>query len=268
MYGVGFGYGSAGATTILKSGGAAFDTDAQAFFTASGITDLTQKNVINTFFTTCKNDGTYAKLLQANLHFLGSSSKNVINLVNPSNTITYSSGWTFDSSGATPNGTSAYISTGIIPITNSFLQLNSTHLSYYGRSNGVGALIGGFSNFRGYIIHNLSGSSYLTLNSSSTTSYTAVNPTGFFIMNRNSSTTEKLFKNGASFLKNAVNSSSKDDGEILISAVSRYLAPFAGSYTNVPCSFSSIGLGFTDTEATNFSNAVNTMMTSLGINVY
>ena len=267
MYGLGFGYGSAGATTILKSE-VAVDADAQSFFAASGVTDLTQKNAINTFFTTCKTDGTYSKLLQANLHFLGSASKNIVNLVNPSNSISYSSGWTFNSSGATPNGTSAYISTGITPSLNSFLQLNSTHLSYYGRSNGVGALIGGFSNYRGYIIHNLSGASYLTVNSSSTTSYTAVNPTGFFIMNRNSSTTEKLFKNGASFLTNAVNSSAKDDGEIYIGAVSRYLAPFGGSYTDVPCSFSSVGLGFTDAEAANFSNAVNTMMTSLGINVY
>jgi hypothetical protein len=263
MYGYGYKF-----NTSIFSRGVAYDADAQAFFTANFITDTTLKNVINTFFTTCKIDGTYSKLLQANLHFLGSASKNIVNLVNPSNAIAYSSGWTFNSSGATPNGTSAYISTGIIPAANSFLQQNSMHYSYYGRTNGVGALIGGFSNSRGYIIADYGGSSYLSMNSTSYYSGSPINTQGFLIYNRISSTTEKLFKNGSAFLTNSITSTGKDDGEICIGAVSRFGGVFSGSYTNVPCSFSSVGLGFTDTEASNFSTAVNTMMTSLGINIY
>ena len=105
------------------------------------------------------------------------------------------------------------------------------------------------------------------------TSYAYSGPTfnsqGMLIVNRNSDMVENLFKNGTILTTNPfIRDLSKDDNEVYIGAVSRYGAPFAGSYTNVPCSFSSVGLGFTDAEAANFSNAVNTMMTSLGINVY
>ncbi len=51
MYGIGFGYGAIGATTKLSSGGSAYDSDAQAFFTAnSTLTDTAQKNAINQFY--------------------------------------------------------------------------------------------------------------------------------------------------------------------------------------------------------------------------
>ena len=263
------GRGRVGARPSSGGGTPSYDADALAFFTAAGVTDVTQINAINTFFVTTKADGTYSKILQANLHFLGSSSKNRVNIVNPSNTISYSSGWSFNSNGATPNGTSSYISTGIFPNTTSFLQANSMHYSYYGRTNGTGGLIGGFSMGRAYIFPNIGGGGYFGMNTSYAYSGPTFNSQGMLIVNRNSDMVENLFKNGTILTTNPfIRDLSKDDGEILISAVSRWGAPFAGSYTNVPVSFSSVGLGFTDIEATNFSNAVNTMMTSLGINVY
>jgi len=53
MYGIGFGIGAIGATTKLSGGGVAYDSDAQAFFTASGITDLTQKSAVNQLVQKC-----------------------------------------------------------------------------------------------------------------------------------------------------------------------------------------------------------------------
>jgi hypothetical protein len=262
-------YGRTRVGIRVPSGGApSYDADAQAFFTAnSTLTDISQKNAINQFYIDLKSYSLFTKMLQFNFHFLGNATRNAINGADPTKTITYSSGWTYSSSGATPNGTSAYIQTGIIPSTESFLQLNSTHFSYYGRSNGAGALIGGFSNSRGYLANNLSGASFLAVNSTSSNSSSIINSEGFFILNRNSSTTEKLFKNGNIFLTLSNNSTAKDDGEIYIGALSRFGSVFSGSYSSTPCSFSSIGLGLTDTEASNLSTAVNTMMTTLGINV-
>ena len=50
----------------------------------------------------------------------------------------FSSGWTFASTGVTGNGTSAYMDTGVQPSTQ--LTSNSTHISYYSRTNNASTL--------------------------------------------------------------------------------------------------------------------------------
>lgn len=129
MYGVGFGYGSAGATTILKSGGA-FDADAQSFFAASGVTDVAQKNAINTYILDLKSNSLWSKFKEIHFYFLGDSTKNSYNVKNPSTfTNVFSSGWTFSSSGATPNGTSAYCESGLNIST--VMSANSVSAGFY-----------------------------------------------------------------------------------------------------------------------------------------
>jgi hypothetical protein len=54
------------------------------------------------------------------------------NLKSASFTGTFTSGWTFASTGATPNGTSAFMNTTLTPSVS--LAANNIHLSYYSRT--------------------------------------------------------------------------------------------------------------------------------------
>lgn len=137
MYGVGFGYGSAGATTILKSG-VAIDADAQSFFTAnSTLTDAAQKNAINQFVLDLKSNSLWTLGKYLYLGFLGDSTKVKYNLFAPSsNVLTLSSGWTYDSQGMQGNGSNAYAQTSFIPSV-SAIQ-NSKSLFAYSQTDSDG----------------------------------------------------------------------------------------------------------------------------------
>jgi hypothetical protein len=111
MYGVGFGYGAIGATTILKGGGA-FDADAQSFFAASGVTDLTQKNAVNQLVLDLKSNSLWTKIKALYPVVGGNATAHSYNLINTSAyQLSFSSGWVHSSSGMLPNGSSAYANT-------------------------------------------------------------------------------------------------------------------------------------------------------------
>jgi hypothetical protein len=98
------------------------DTDAQAFITAAGITDSTQKTAINTLVVGLKADGIWTKM-QAIYPFVGgSASTHKWNLKDPRDLnaayrLTFNGGWTHNSNGITGNGTNAYAESYYFPIT-------------------------------------------------------------------------------------------------------------------------------------------------------
>jgi hypothetical protein len=114
---------------------ASYDSDAQAFFTAAGITDTTQQNAINTLVVGLKTDGLWTSM-QAIYPFVGgTATTHKWNLRNTAtNQLTFFGGFTHDSNGVTGNGTNSYATTNIY---------NSATLGIYSRSsNPTGAFVG------------------------------------------------------------------------------------------------------------------------------
>jgi hypothetical protein len=110
-----------------------YDPLAAAFISASGITDATEKAAINTLASGLRSANLITKIPVLYPFVGGSSSTNRYNLMNPSTyLITYNGGWTFNSNGATSNGTNAYAQTGINM--NAFASWNNNHLSGYSRT--------------------------------------------------------------------------------------------------------------------------------------
>lgn len=267
----------------------AYDTDAQAYFTANtAITSSADKNAMNTFYLGLKSDGIYTKIKAMYLPVWGSAASCKWNLVNPLDTdaayrLNFSTGWTFSSGGITP--TNAYADTFLVPSTNLILQNN--HFSYYSRTSGnpsasqifigVDGLSGLYNNKAVITLgYTNSGLAYSTQHSEAVITDQAVSPTqstrlGFWMNSRTSSTatTLKIFKNGNS-LANATTSTAGQQlntGNIFIAARNNTTLPGAANFTNCQCSFASIGDGLTDAEASNFYTRVNTLMTYFGINV-
>lgn len=110
------------------------DLDAQAFFdrvtTAGGTLSTTEQDAVNQLVLDMKADGIWTKM-KAIYPMVGASAAACAqNLKSSSFTGTFTSGWTFASTGVTPNGTSAYMDTNFNPLSE-FSDKNSVHLSNY-----------------------------------------------------------------------------------------------------------------------------------------
>ena len=257
----------------VSGGAVAYDTDAQAYFTANTtITSDADKNAINTFYLGLKSDGIYTKMKAMYLPLWSSATANKWNLKNPLNTdaayrLSFATGWTHSSTGITPNGTTAYADTYLTPST--ALTLNSTHLSYYSRTNITTDVytIGAFDNTNSLSMYaNYAGNNY-------SNQYNGANGRllvatargdGFFLSNRTASNIHNSWRNSTKLGTSTVSTSlgSLPTFKILLAAIQ---STFVDGLKQ--CSFASIGDGLTDTEATNLSSRVNTLMTYFGINV-
>lgn len=94
------------------------DTDANAFISAAGITDATQKSAVCTLVTSLKSGGVWT-LMDAVYPFVGGTSAScAVNLKSPGTyNITWHGGVTFTAGGVTGDGTSGYGDTGMNPAT-------------------------------------------------------------------------------------------------------------------------------------------------------
>jgi hypothetical protein len=191
------------------------------------------------------------------------------NLKSSSFTGTFTSGWTFASTGATPNGTSAYMNTGFNPTGN--LSVNSQCYGYYSRSN---TTAGSKREMGGYNAVSLGGNEDLGLLAKFTgnlfysiiggTTFPSVSNTdsrGLFIINRTSATNVKGYKNN-SLVINATNST------VILLNMPVYIGcrntnTVPGDFTDRECAFSFISDSLTDTQASNFYTAVQAFQTTL-----
>ena len=262
MIGIGIGLGR---------GIPSYDVDALAFFArvtaAGGSLSATEKAAVNQLVLDLKANSLWTPM-KAIYPMVGASAAACAqNLKSSSFTGTFTSGWTFASTGVTPNGTSAYMDTGLIPSVD--LTQNSTHLSYYSRTNSlVGSVIDiGTStgttgtSFRTYIIMYFSGASYSNINSASDTVVTTMTNTQKFVL---------AYRNNSLNFVNQVNSTKQtlvsvsgglSDKPFYIGAWNRNGT--ADNFSLRQTAFNSIGDGLTDTEASNFYTAVQAFQTTL-----
>lgn len=260
----------------IRSGVSSLDSDVQAFITAASITDTTQQSAINTLVTQLKTYGIWTKLKAVYPFVGGTATTHKFNLKDPRDLdaayrLVFSGGWTHSSTGAKPNGTTGYADTFLIPST-SLLQ-DSTHISYYSRTNttSTGIEFGVYANAQPTLygmIKYTDGNSYFRINRASGTpenqkAMTSANV--FFMLNRVSGYAgEILFVNNT---KTSFGANSTGLSNLKISLAALNVSNVYSSYSNKESAFASIGDGLSDAEAANFYTAIQTFQTTLGRNV-
>jgi hypothetical protein len=251
--------------------GGAFDADAQAFFnrvtTAGGTLSATEQNAVNTLVIALKADGIWTKM-KAIYPMVGASAAACAqNLVSASFTGTFSSGFTFASTGVKGNGTNTFMNTNLISQIS--LQQNSVHLSNYFREfisetrcqfgvsdDSISRYLEVFWNFTGSGVSS-------RFHSGSITGIAGLvnNDSGLKIMSRTLSNLTKAYNNGISFGSSTTISNGNPNKVIYLFA--RNSNGNINSPSSLEQSFASIGDGLTDTDASNFYTRVQAFQTTL-----
>jgi hypothetical protein len=247
------------------------DADAQAFFTASGLTGTTNQSAINQLVVDLKGFGIWTKMKAIYPMVGGTAALHKWNLKDPQDTnaafrLVFAGGWTHSSTGATPNGTNAYADTSLTSSVT--LSQNSTHLSYYSRtqSNGTEVEIGSATNpgagDAGSLLEiRTSGISYFRVNSGANyLTYTDADSRAFYIGNRTGASVVNGWRNSTKVATGTTASTGLSTRVLVLGAL--FTGGFA-FYSTKQCAFSSIGDGLTDTEAANFYTAVQAYQTTL-----
>ena len=248
----------------------AFDADAQDFFNrvtaAGGTLTATEQSAVNTLVLELKGYSIWSSM-KAIYPMVGASAAACAqNLKSSSFTGTFSSGWTFASTGVTPNGTSAYFDTALNTLTN--LTTTSTHLSIYVRNNINASQYDlanadniGMTLLPTYLISRLSN---LTFGGIADTTYgtntASTDSSGFSSVATNGTRLQNLYKNGISIVSSTGSGSFANNN--------LYLGAANGGGTAVLFStkqyaFCSIGNGLNATNQSNFYTAVQTFNQTL-----
>jgi len=260
---------------IVGSSIGQIDADALAFFArvtaAGGTLSATEQNAVNQLVLDMKNDGIWTKM-KAIYPMVGASAAACAqNLKSSSFTGTFTSGWTFASTGAKPNGTSAYMDTGLNA--NSNLTFDTTHISYYSRTQSAtsasttfGVSDGTFTNQFRIILRRTSDAAFFISSDSvnGVLTYTITNSQGFFIGNSNGTNIRKFIRNNSILTPNT----NSAIGTGILPSFNFYLgcvnaANAASQFDDKECAFASVGDGLTDTEASNLYTAVQAFQTTL-----
>jgi hypothetical protein len=264
-----------GTTTADLTVGSAFDADAAAFFArvtaAGGTLTTTEQNAVNTLVIAMKADGTWTKM-KAIYPMVGGgqaypAAACAQNLKSSSFTGTFTSGWTFASTGATGNGTSAFLDTGLNLLSNYGVAFNNHFSIYYRTDNKIVSKFGAigviyYDGMSSHIVYdnNITYNDNMGRNSLPNASYGT--SLGFHLSSLTSTTSQKLFRN------NVLKISGNADISAIYPSRSFYFGALnnngtASVFDNRQIAFGSIGDGLTDTEAANFYTAVQAFQTSL-----
>jgi len=181
--------------------------------------------------------------------------------------LVFNGGWTHSSNGATPNGTNGYADTKLNPSI-SLASQNSSHMSYYSRTNNDGTYIEMGSNIdaKRIVLHvKYNGDAYYDQNDQTSGgrlsfSMAAINSSCFSLMSRTANNLQIGQVNG---INKGINTNTMTSA---MPNANIYVGAFNNStliYTNRQCAFSSIGDGLTDTESANLYTRVQAYQTAL-----
>ena len=253
---------------IVASQIASFDADASAFFArvtaAGGSLTLSEKTATNQLVLDLKANSLWTPM-KAIYPMVGASAAACAqNLKSSSFTGSFSSGWTFASTGVTPNGTSAFMDTNFNPFTQ--LAVTSAHASFYLRTplttaaSGYGVVKNDYSermdiiNFQG-TVYSAIGSGGASQCLTTTTPYQSL-----ILGSRTSSTSNKLYTIGVlRDTKTTLNTANLPNNNYYLGAVNQS----GGFFTSQQCAFASLGDGLTDAQASAFYTNVQTFQTTL-----
>ena len=252
------------------------DLDYLAFYNrviaAGGSLTGTEQSATNQLVLNLKANGIWNSCLAIYPMVGASAASCAQNLKSSSFTGTFSSGWTFASTGATPNGTSAYMNTNLTPST-ALVSINNVHLSMYSRTQNIigyhdmGTDQG--SNALNLTQHFLGAgvANKFFMNGAypiNAAAFNSTNTLGFQIGAAIASGNRRLYFNGT--LLN-INTNAALSGlptfKLFIGSSTNNITGVARDFSPRQNAFSSIGTGLTDTQASDFYTAVQAFQTSL-----
>lgn len=252
----------------------ALDTDVQAFINATGITDTTIISALQYLVPELKNNGLWVRL-KAIYPIVGVTAfTHSFNLKDSRNLdsafrLEINGGWTHSVNGMLPNGSNAFAQTFLVPSTE--LGVADGHLYFYSRTNsnagssydmGAADDAGVVTKTTALITRYNTDTAYgMYGNGSHAGSITSTDSRGGFMVNRNDSTNTTFWKNGSK-IKTTEESVVLTTQQIYIGAINAGGGP--NFLSNKECSFSSIGGGFSDSEALIYHNIIQTFQTMLG----
>jgi hypothetical protein len=253
-----------------------YDSDAQAFFdrvtTAGGSLSTTEQAAVNQLVLDLKANSIWTPM-KAIYPMVGASAAACAqNLKSSSFTGTFTSGWTFASTGVTPNGTSAFMDTGVNPtlLTN---WISNNHQSFYSRTQtpsgggwnmGVGDINLGAPIFGLAVVRSGNSAIYDSGNfPNGRTSNTQTDGRAFWLGSCTASNSRKLIKNGVVIATNANNDTNAASNDTIYLGAMQDTSTVGNLYMPQECALASIGDGLTDTEASYFYTAVQTFNTTL-----
>lgn len=276
-----------------KAAAGGYDADAQAFITAAGLTDTTQKDALNALVVSLKASAPTSATLWSKFYALypmigGTADTHKYNLKNPANTdaayrLYFGGSWTHNSLGAigSANGyADTYFNTNL-------LNINSASVWYYRRNDpdysgqifGVfdptGVKIGIQFNMRN------SGNSYSCIMSYEDgegdysmfrTGLVGLSRTVSTVYKRygrydGTATSQTLYTSATGFSRTS-NTLSQFPYSIFINGRNVNGLPVAGEYSSGSCSFAGIANGFSDAESAALNTIIQTYQTALSRNVY
>ena len=255
MIGIGLNIGN----RVIVSGG--FDADAQAFFNrvtaAGGTLTTTEKNATNQLVLDMKSAGIWSSMKAVYPMVGASAAACAQNLKSSSFTGTFTSGWTFSSSGVNGNGINAYFDTNILPTTQ--LSISSAQISCYINSAVVSLGVAMGNNDLSCFLQPQSGTLYGSLATTTFLSPLVTIDPAFYMVNRPSINSQKIIKNSTIVNTNTATGVSYSAGQNI------FVGAYSPSTFNSSSRFAlaSIGDGLTDTQASNFYTAVQAFQTTL-----
>ena len=252
----------------IIQGNIAVDNDFLVFFnrviSAGGTLSVLEQIATNKLVIDLKSYDLWNSM-KAIYPMVGSSSEACSqNLISSSFTGSFSSGWTFTSTGVTPNGTSAYLNSNFNQSSN--LIPSNNHISVYSKTDSNALYIDcGVTNNTSYSFSQLfirNNGNTVYENGSQVISAATSNSLGFYCGTSTSNTSAKLYKNGSSISSSTtLQARTMFNNNIYIAATNFSNIPVG--YSNRKYAFVSIGYGLTDTQAANFYTAVQAFQTTL-----
>jgi len=240
------------------------DSDASAFITAAGLTDPTQKSAINTLVKDMKAAGLWAKMKAVYPMVGGTATSMKFNLkdardLDAAFRLTWSGGWTYSATGATPNGTNAYANTNLNQLSN--IAVNSEHISIYSRTNisGLYCDIGISSTNQSNIYPNFSNKFYPRIQATNGGINVSYNTAAMFLANRVNSTEIQGWRNNVKNVLASI-STGRDNFSYIIGAGN---ASTPTDYSQRQYAFATIGDGLTDTDVLIFNQIVEKYQVAL-----
>ena len=237
---------------------------------AGGSLTTTEQNATKTLVADLKANGLWTPM-KAIYPMVGASAEACAqNLKSASFTGSFSTGWTFASTGVTPNGTSAYMDTGFNLI-NDFASPSNASIGAYLRSNNVknaadmGAGDTGGAT-RGILMFvDFADIYYASAFSALLNGGTNTDSRGFYLVQRNSGNAENR-KRGNVSIDNiqALPTGIVENLNIYVGAASYITGNSSQSFSNRETAFNFIGTALTTTEYNNFYTAVQAFQTTLG----
>jgi hypothetical protein len=172
--------------------------------------------------------------------------------------------------GIAGNGSSTYINTTFTPSTDaSAFTLNSATMGIYSNTDGVLAAgdmgsRNGTSTYRTVIFCRFTNDVFIgNLNTSSTTSASNDDGTGFYIANRNASDATPIYLTGYKLVTSTGLSTDLSDNDIIIGGINTNNFGTGTTYSSRQYSFAFVGKGMTDVQARQFTLAVQWLLDKL-----